>query len=122
MKKILIVEDDNILAKAFTIALKDAGFETQGAMDGQEAMDKVRTFKPDLILLDLIIPIKSGEEVLAEIKRDDELKNIPVLVSTVKSDTESISRCAALGMRGYFIKAHYTLDDIIKEVKKVLAE
>ena len=122
MKKILIVEDDNILAKAFMIAFKDAGFDAMNAMDGQEAMDKTRSFMPDLILLDLIIPIKSGEEVLAEIKKDDELKHIPVLVSTVKSDTESISRCAALGMRGYFIKAHYTLDDIIKEVKKVLGE
>ncbi|EKD43145.1 MAG: PAS/PAC sensor hybrid histidine kinase [uncultured bacterium] len=122
MKKILIVEDDNILAKAFTIALKDAGFDTMVAIDGEEALEKVRNFKPDLILLDLIIPIKSGEDVLAEIKRDDELKNIPVLVSTVKSDTDSIGRCAALGMRGYFIKAHYTLDDIIKEVKKVLGE
>lgn len=122
MKKILIVEDDNILAKAFSIALKDEKFDVVVASNGQEALEKAHAFRPDLILLDLIIPIKSGEEVLAEIKRNDELKHIPVLVSTVKSDSDSISRCAVLGMRGYFIKAHYTLDDVVKEVKKVLVE
>lgn len=122
MQKILIVEDDNILAKAFNIALTEDGYEVLMAVDGEDAINKLKQFIPDLILLDLIIPKKSGEEVLAEIKKDIKLKDIPVLVSTVKADPGSISRCVVLGARGYFIKAHYTLDDISKEVKKVLAE
>ncbi|MFA6547612.1 MAG: response regulator [Candidatus Magasanikbacteria bacterium] len=120
MQKILIVEDDNILAKAFSIALTEDGYDIQVATDGEEAIKKIKQIKPDLVLLDLIIPQKSGEEVLAEIKKDSELKDIPVLVLTVKSDSASISRCVALGVRGYFIKAHYSLEDISKEVKKVL--
>ena len=122
MQKILIVEDDNILAKAFDITLKDEGYETQVAVDGEDAMEKLKRFKPDLILLDLIMPKRSGEDVLQEIKKDLKFKDTPVLISTVKSDTGSIARCVALGIRGYFIKAHYTLEDIAKEVKKVLSE
>ncbi len=110
------------MSKAFKIVLKEAGFDVMTAFDGQEAIEKVYSFKPDLILLDLIMPIKSGEEVLAEIKRDEELKHIPILVSTVKSDMESIGRCVALGIRSYFIKAHYSLEDVVTEVKKVLEE
>ncbi len=121
-KKVLIVEDDNILAKAFKIQLTEDGHDTLVAVDGEDAMLKVRQFNPDLILLDLIIPKFSGEEVLRQVKQDPKLSEIPVVVSTVKSDPESISRCVAMGARGYFIKAHYTLDDISKEVKKVLAE
>lgn len=122
MPKILIVEDDNILSKAINAALKEKRFKTAVAADGEEALVKVKKFKPDLILLDLIMPKKSGEEVLAELKKDEKTKYIPVLVATVKSEQESIARCVALGARGYFIKAHYTLDEIVKEVKKVLAE
>jgi two-component system response regulator VicR len=122
MQKILVVEDDNILAKAFNIALSTDGYDVQVAVDGEDALKKLEHFKPELILLDLIIPKKSGEEVLVEIKKNPNLKDIPVLVSTVKSDPGSISRCIELGARGYFIKAHYTLDDISVEVKKILAE
>lgn len=122
MKKVLVVEDDNILAKAFHIALSTDGYDVQVAIDGEDAIKKLEHFKPDLILLDLIIPKKSGEEVLVEIKKNPNLKNIPVLVSTVKADPGTISRCIELGARGYFIKAHYTLDDISSEVKKILAE
>jgi len=122
MSKILVVEDDNILAKAVNTTLVDEGFETLIAVDGEDALVKAKQFKPDLVLLDLLMPKKSGEEVLADMKKDDELRDIPVLISTVKSDPESVARCTALGIQGYFIKAHYTLDDIVKEVNKVLGE
>jgi CheY-like chemotaxis protein len=120
MSKILMVEDDNILAKAISTVLSGEGYEVVRAMDGEDGLEKLKKFLPDLILLDLIMPKKSGEEFLAEIKKSAGYKDIPVLVSTVKSDTESISRCMALGISGYFIKAHYSLDDIIKEVKKII--
>ncbi|MDD2758371.1 MAG: response regulator [Patescibacteria group bacterium] len=120
MRKVLIVEDDNILSKAVNAALVDNGFETLIAVDGEDALVKAKQFKPDLVLLDLLMPKKSGEEVLTVMKKDDELKDIPVLISTVKSDADSIARCTALGIKAYFIKAHYTLEEIVKEVKKVL--
>jgi DNA-binding response OmpR family regulator len=122
MKKILIVEDDNILSMAITTALAKKGYETLIAIDGDDALAKVKNFEPDLILLDLILPKKSGEEVLAEIMKNEKTKNIPVLVATVKSENETISRCVELGARGYFIKAHYTLDEIADKIKQVLLE
>jgi two-component system response regulator VicR len=120
MKKILIVEDDNILSKAINTALTENGYKTLIAVDGEDALIKVKEFEPNLILLDLLLPKKSGEEVLAEIMKDEKTKNIPVLVATVKSENESISRCVELGVRGYFIKAHYTLDEIVDKVKQSL--
>lgn len=122
MSKILIVEDDYILSKAINTALQTAGYETKIASDGEEAMEKMRAEKFDLILLDLLLPKRLGEEVLAEMKQDEDLKDVPVLVATVKSDSESIARCTALGIRGYFIKAHYTLEEIVERVRKELAQ
>lgn len=120
MKKILVVEDDNVLSKAINTALIENGYETLIVMDGEDALIKVKEFEPDLILLDLVLPKKSGEDVLAEIMKDDKTKNIPVLVSTVKSEIESVGRCIELGARGYFIKTEYTLEEIINKIKQTL--
>ena len=122
MNKILIIEDDNILSKAINTVLTKEGYETLIGIDGEDALLKVKEFKPDLILLDLILPKKSGEEVLVEIMKNAETKNIPVLVVTVKSEDESVARCIDLGARGYFIKAHYTLDEITNKIKQTLSE
>lgn len=119
-KKILLVEDDSILSKAINTALEEEEFETMTAVDGEEALLKVGQFKPDLILLDLILPKKSGEDVLTELKRNEETKYIPVLITTVKSEHEAVSRCIALGARGYLIKAHYSLAEIVKKVQETL--
>lgn len=120
MKKILIVEDDNVLSIAINTAIQAAGYETALARDGLEALSKVKKFQPDLILLDLVMPKMTGEEVLAAIRSDENTKDIPVFILTVKTENESVSKCVELGIRGYFIKAHYTLDEIVREVNKVL--
>ena len=122
MSSILIVEDDNILAHAIEVALRAGKLKTDRAADGVEALEKMRADKPDLVLLDLLMPRKPGEEVLEAMKNDDELKDIPVLITTVKDEQDTISRCVVLGIRGYFVKAHYTLDEIVAKVKEVLAE
>ena len=120
MNKILIVEDDYILSKAIDSALTDAGFETVLAMDGEEALEKVKKEQVDLVLLDLLLPKKLGEDVLAEIRKDEELKDLPIFITTVKSDMDSISRCTSLGILGYFIKSDYTLKEIVDKVRAAL--
>ncbi|MDD2758604.1 MAG: response regulator [Patescibacteria group bacterium] len=121
--KILVVEDDNILAKAIFEALRRAnGFKVELAVDGEEALKKMKANVPDLILLDLVLPKRTGEDVLAAMKQDEKIKDIPVLVMTVKQDKASISRCISLGARGYLIKSHYTLEEIVNKAKNILSE
>jgi len=123
MPKILIVEDDNILSKALFEALKeDESFEIEVEVNGGRAFQRIKERKPDLILLDLFLPEKPGEAVLAEIRGDEDLKNIPVLIATVKADKESRERCEHLGISGYFVKSHHALKEIVEEAKKILTK
>jgi DNA-binding response OmpR family regulator len=114
-KKILIIEDDKILSNAISIALIDAGFEVIAAFDGEEGLEKVKQENPNLILLDLIMPKKSGEDVLKQIRKENE---VPILISTAKEDPETVARCLENGATGYFVKSACTLDDIIRKIKE----
>lgn len=116
---ILVVEDEQTLLKAVTYALDEAGFNVSSAIDGDSAMEKVRE-KPDLVLLDIIIPRKSGLEVLREMKADPALSDIPVLLLTNLSDDDSVSQGIALGARGYLVKSNYDLESVVAKVKEVL--
>jgi len=116
MKKILIVEDDKFLANAHRVKFDNLGYEVQVAYDGQAALDTLKTFTPDIILLDLIIPIKDGFTVLAEIKKDDRLKPIPVIVTSNLSQKEDIDRAKSLGAIDYMVKSNIDLNDIIKKI------
>lgn len=114
-RKILIIEDDRILSNAVSIALIDAGFEVATAFDGEEGLAKANQEKPDLILLDLVMPKKSGGEVLKQIR---EKSKVPILIATVKEDPETIAQCLESGATGYFVKSACTLDEIIEKVKE----
>ncbi len=117
-KKVLVIEDDIILRKAIVTALKDAEFDISEALDGDEGLRKAISEKPDLILLDLILPKKSGWSVLDDLKKNDKVKDIPVLVLTVVPALESIEKCTKMGAVGYLIKSDYSLDDIVTSVKE----
>jgi CheY-like chemotaxis protein len=119
-KKILVVEDDKILQNVIKNTLIQAKFSVVTADDGEDALKKVILEKSDLVLLDLLMPKKTGWTVLKELKSDEGTKDIPVLVLTVHTDTESIAKCMALGAKGYFIKSEYTLDEIIEKINKIL--
>ena len=119
-KKILIIEDDNILQQAIITAITDAGFESVSASDGDEGLAKATSEKPDLILLDLLMPKKNGWNVLTELKKNKTTEDIPVLVLTVVGDDKSVADCIEIGAAGYFIKSDYTLDEIVGKVKEVL--
>lgn len=116
---ILLVEDEQTLLKALTYALEEAEFKVSTAIDGDSALEKAKE-KPDLILLDIILPRKSGLEVLKFLKDDPELSDIPVLLLTNLSDDESISQGISLGARGYLVKSNYDLESVVAKVKEVL--
>lgn len=119
-KKILLVEDEETTYTTFRTALREGGFEVSHAMAGGKALDLAAQEKPDLILLDLILPGLSGLDVLANLKNNAVTRDIPVLILSQLSDQDSISRGISLGAMGYLVKSEYQLDDIVKKVKEIL--
>ena len=119
-KTILFVEDEPTLQKVAGEILRQEGFIVKSATDGEEAMRIIKTEKPDLVLLDLILPKKDGFEVLKEMKADTQTKGIPVIILTNLEGTQDVERALELGAMNYLVKANYELDDTVKRVKDVL--
>jgi DNA-binding response OmpR family regulator len=122
MKKILFIEDEAALQKTFRDVLEKEGYQMISALDGESGLRLARSEKPDLILLDLILPRKDGFEVLKELKEDEATKGIPVIVLTNLEDIESVEKAIELGATTYLVKAQYTLEEVIQKVKKALGK
>lgn len=120
MAKILIVEDDELVVKAYTKKLELAKYEVEIAVDGIEGLEKAKELKPDLILLDILMPRLNGIEVLKKIKADPELKAIPVIVLTNVASSENTGECLRAGCVSYIIKSSAIPTDVLNEVKKAL--
>lgn len=121
MKKILLVEDDKFLSKAYRDGLEDAGFIVVCALDGEEAIEKIKSEKPALVLLDLIMPGANGIEVLQEIKSEEGLKSIPVVILSNSARDSDIKKGIALGAVDYLIKADFSMEEVVKKVNMYLA-
>jgi len=119
-KKILIVEDDKFLRELIAQKLIKEGYNIVEAVDGEKGIKKVKDEKPDLILLDLILPGIDGFEVLAKIKEDPVLSQIPVIILSNLGQKDDIERGLKIGAVDYLIKAHFTPGEIIEKVKTVL--
>lgn len=120
MKKILIIEDDKFLRELIVKKLEREGYETSEAVDGEEGFLKIKTEKPNLVLLDLILPSIDGFEVLSKMKEDASLTQIPVIILSNLGQREDIERGLKLGAVDYLIKAHFTPGEIIEKVKNAL--
>lgn len=119
-KKILIIEDDKFLRDLIAKKLIKEDFEISEAIDGEEGARKVKEEKPDLILLDLILPGIDGFEVLSKIKEDPGLASIPVIILSNLGQKDDVERGLKLGAVDYLIKAHFTPGEIIEKIKKAL--
>jgi len=121
-KKILLIEDEASLQKTMSDALHSLGYEVLQALDGEIGLRLAQTKRPDLILLDLITPRKTGFEVLAELKKDPNTKDLPVIVLTNLESMQDVDKALSLGAETYLVKASYTLDEVLAKVKKALKE
>lgn len=119
-KKILFIEDDNILQKALFEMLEKENVEFLSAFDGRSGLEMAKKEKPDLILLDLILPKLDGFSVLEELKKDENTKNIPVVVITNLEDLESLQKAMDHGVKSYLVKSEYTLEEICQKIKQIL--
>ncbi|MBU2036673.1 response regulator [Patescibacteria group bacterium] len=117
MKTILLIEDEPTLQKTLSSALTQEGYEIKSALDGEIGLRLAREIKPDLILLDLILPKLDGFEVLGELKKDGPLKDVPIIVLTNLESAPDIERALSLGATSYLVKANYDLKDVIEKIK-----
>lgn len=117
---VLVIEDEALFAKSLGIALTEAGMKPHFAEDGFLGLEKAAEVVPDIILLDNILPKMKGLDVLTKIKEEEDLKDIPVLMLTVLSDSETISKAISLGAVGYLIKSDYQLSEIVNKIRLVL--
>ena len=122
MKKILFIEDEPALQKTFGEILKQEGYKTIPALDGEIGLRLAKTKKPDLILLDLILPKVHGFEVLKKLKEEQKTKDIPVIVLTNLERIGDVDKAIELGATTYLIKADYSLEEVVEKIKKALGE
>ena len=121
MNKILLVEDDRFLIKAVYTKLTQKGFEVILANDGDEAISKAKAEKPEIVLLDMVLPKKSGFEVLRELKGNPETASIPVFILSNLAQDQDIQEGKALGAEDYIVKSNTSLSAIVDKVANFLA-
>lgn len=121
-KKVLVAEDDPSLSQILSSRLTRAGMEVVKAKDGEETLKVIRETKPDLILLDLILPGKyDGFEVLQKIQEDPTLDNRPIVIISNLGQESDIQKVKQLGVVEYFVKAKTSIDDLINKIGGILA-
>ena len=119
MKKILLIEDNEELSKMYQVELSQAGYKVDSAYTGREGLNLLKQSKPDLILLDILLPKMDGFDLLRKIKKDKETANIPVVLLTNLNDPEDKELGLKLGATGYWVKAHYTPKQVVEKVQDI---
>ena len=125
MKKILLVEDDSFLSSLLKNRLQKEGFEVVLAKDGDEAINYLRNINPDLLLLDLILPKKTGFEVMEELRSNPQLQgnsNLPIIVISNLGQQEDIVKSRQLGAIEYYVKAKVSIDELVEKIKSFFAK
>jgi len=120
MSYILVAEDDKFLANAYRMKLTKAGFDVTIARDGQEALDEIKKKIPDCMLLDLVMPVKDGFAVLEEIKKDEKMAHVPIIVASNLGQKEDIDRALSLGAKECIVKSNMSLESIIAKINQVV--
>lgn len=121
MKKILLIEDDLILVQMYEIKFKHAGFIVETAFDGRQGIEKMRSFKPDLVLLDIVMPKLNGKVLFGMVRNNPELKHIPIAILTNIDNPKDKEEFLERGAVGFFIKANMTPAQIVDQVSEILS-
>jgi DNA-binding response OmpR family regulator len=122
MKKILIAEDDKFLANAYRMEISKFGYEVSIVSDGEEFLKQLDTFKPDLTILDLVMPTKDGFSVLIDMKKNPKWKSIPVIVATNLDQKEDVKKCQEFGVADYIMKNKLSFERLHEKIKSIVRE
>lgn len=118
--RILFIDDDNFLRKVYQAELSEQGYEVVLAADGQEGLEKAKISDPDLIILDMIMPKKSGFEVLTELQNDANIKNVPVIILSNLGQEDDVKKGLDLGAVDYLVKDNITLATIVEKINQYI--
>jgi CheY-like chemotaxis protein len=119
-KKILVVEDDKFLRKVYESKLPKEGFLVISATNGEEGLAAIKKELPDIVLLDLIMPVMTGFEMLEQVNKDKSLSKIPVLVLSNLGQDDDVKKAKDLGAKDFLIKSNLSVKEIIEKVKQYL--
>ncbi len=120
MTKITIIEDDPTISQMYRMKFEADGFDVRIANNGEIGVEVVRSFKPDVILLDLQMPEMNGTEALRAIRADDSSKTTPVIILTNLGEEEAPREMRARGVHSYIVKANYTPRQVVAQVKEII--
>jgi len=115
-KKILIIDDEKQVIKLLKEYLKEKGYDVITAFDGQEGLEKAQKEKPDMILLDIVMPKLDGVSTLKGLKESSETRAIPVIILTNLETSDGITKSLKEGSTDYLIKVNYTLEQLTKKI------
>lgn len=118
--RILLVEDDPPMVRMYSTKLTQEGFEVEVAYDGEEGLRKVQEYRPDLLVLDLMIPKIGGLEILARLRAEAATKPLPVIVLSNLSQDQDVAKARELGAVEYLVKANFTPGQVVEKIKAVL--
>lgn len=116
-KKVLVVEDDEFLANAMRVQLETDGYEIVIAQNGEEAKQLVEEHKPNVVILDLILPKVDGFVFLEEIRNIEEYKKLPIIVASNLGQKEDIKKAMDLGANDYVVKTNLSIEELVQKVK-----
>ncbi len=117
---VALIEDDPLIAEMYTTKFTKEGYELHHAPDGFAGLEMVKKEKPDIILLDIIMPKMDGFQVLQELRKTSEFKDTPVVMLTNLGQEEDVQKGRQLGATDYFIKTNFTPAAIVEKVKELL--
>lgn len=120
-KYVLVAEDDSFYGNVFKTKLAKEGLEVDVVVNGKKALEAARERKPDLILLDLVMPEMDGFEALEAFKSDDSLKDVPVIILSNLGQDSDVEKAKSLGAKDYFIKSNVSIQKVVEIVKNNLA-
>lgn len=119
-QKILVVEDNESLCNVLADTFTDEGFEVKTAFDGEEGLEAAKEWKPDVMLLDLLLPKKDGEDLLKELREEEGGDDVLVIALTNSDSSEKVFNLMNLGVTDYLTKSDWELSDLVKKVKERL--
>ena len=120
MQKVVIVEDDQSIAFMYRLKFETEGFQVDTAVNGEQGLEVIDKARPDIVLLDLMMPVMGGDEMLNKLRQTDFGINVPVVVLTNVSDSDAPAVLAQLNVSKYVVKAHVTPQEVVNIAREIL--